>query len=70
MSLTRAPERYDQRDQDRLRAEIERLDAQNRKREQDVEIVGAERLILYSPDGSPFYLAVADDGTLTAEAVS
>lgn len=42
---------------------IQTADRKNRKTGQDVEL-GDERLIIKSPDGSRFYLTVANDGTL------
>lgn len=68
MSLVRAPAAYDKEDQDRLRKELDRRDSENRKRRQDIEIVGAERLILSSPNGSRFSVVVDNSGNLSAVA--
>lgn len=59
MKLAGPPEKYDRRDQADTRAVIEREDARNRKKGQDLELAG-ERLILTSPDGSKFILTVSD----------
>lgn len=69
MSLSRAPSRYDPRDQDRLRNDLERMDGLNRKVGQDVEVAGSERLILASPDGSRWEIAVSDAGVVSAVAL-
>lgn len=69
MSLSRAPGQYDQRDQDRLRADIEKMDGANRKLGQDVEIAGSERLIQTSPDGNRWHITVDNAGTILAVAI-
>jgi len=45
---------------------IERADTMNRKRGQDLEVSGPERLILSSPDGTRWKLTVSNAGVLTA----
>jgi hypothetical protein len=60
MSLPNPPDKYDRAEQMKVRAQIDRLDKQNRKRGQDVEIAGGERLIL--PDtvtGDRYSLTIA-----------
>lgn len=69
MSLARAPETYTKLDQDRFRKSLDDRDAENRKKRQDVEIAGTERLILSSPDGSRFNIVVSDAGVLSAVAL-
>ena len=44
---------------------LEQEDLRNRKADTDLEI-GANRLILQSPDGTRFSVTVANDGTLSA----
>lgn len=65
MSLSRAPGQYDQRDQDRLRAELEKMDGANRKLGQDVEIAGSERLILTSANGLRWVVVASNVGVLS-----
>jgi hypothetical protein len=69
MSLVRAPLQYDREDQDRLRTTLDGQEAANRKKGQDVEIAGAERLILASPNGSRFEVVVSNGGALSAAAL-
>jgi hypothetical protein len=69
MSLARAPEVYSKDDQDRFRKALDQLDAENRKRQQDVEIAGSERLILASPNGSRWSVQVSNAGALSAVAL-
>ena len=45
---------------------IERADTMNRKRGQDLEVSGSERLILSSPNGTRWKLTVSNAGVLTA----
>lgn len=46
MKLSSPPPKYDQTDEMKTRTQLERMDGQNRKRGADLEIAGAERLIL------------------------
>jgi hypothetical protein len=69
MILPSAPSNYRADDQNNLRAAIRRLDLQNRKKGQDVEIAGSERLILASPDGNRWVLTVDNAGALSAVAL-
>jgi hypothetical protein len=69
MSLPRAPGAYSRDDQDRFRKALDGRDAENRKKQQDVEIAGSERLILSSPNGSRFNIVVSNGGALSAVAL-
>lgn len=69
MSLPRAPNAYSREDQDRLRTELDKMDAKNRKAGQDVEVAGSERLILSSPNGSRWDIQVSNAGALSAVAL-
>jgi hypothetical protein len=69
MSLPRAPNDYSREDQDRLRTELDKMDAKNRKAGQDVEVAGSERLILSSPNGSRWDIQVSNAGALSAVAL-
>lgn len=69
MSLPRAPVQYGKEDQDRLRKSLDQRDAENRKKRQDVEIAGSERLILSSPNGSRWNITVDNAGALAAVAL-
>lgn len=68
MKIPMPPVQYRVDDQRNLRFQLEQADAQNHKRNRDVEI-GAARLILTSPDGSRWALAVSNLGVLTAVAL-
>jgi hypothetical protein len=68
MSLPIAPNQYSAEDQRRVRAEIDRMDKQNRKLRQDIEVT-SERIILSSPNGTRYYLTVSNSGVLTATAL-
>ena len=69
MSLVRAPLDYSREDQDRLRTTLDAQDAANRKKAQDLEIAGSERLILASPNGSRWSVVVSNGGALSAVAL-
>jgi hypothetical protein len=69
MSLPRAPNAYSREDQDRLRTELDKMDAKSRKAGQDVEVAGSERLILSSPNGSRWDIQVSNAGALSAVAL-
>lgn len=64
MSLASAPAVYSREDQNRVRAELDRRDAQNQKRGRDLEM-GPARIILSSPNGTRYALTVANDGTVS-----
>jgi hypothetical protein len=69
MSLPRAPGAYSKDDQDRFRKTLDQRDTENRKKQQDVEVAGTERLILSSPNGSRFNVVVSNAGALSAVAL-
>ncbi len=69
MSLVRAPSVYSREDQDRLRTALDAQDLANRKKGQDVEIAGSERLIVASDNGSRFSIVVSNAGVLSAVAL-
>lgn len=68
MILPRAPAEYSPRDQNDLRATLEREDQQNVKRGTDIEI-GDASLILTSPDGNRWAVVVSNAGALSATAL-
>ena len=68
LSLPKPALAYDARDQAQLRRALEQEDRNNRKLHADVEI-GSERLILKSPNGSRWSLAVSNTGALTTVAL-
>lgn len=69
MKLPFAGDRYDKDHMNRLGAELEREDRRNRKIGTSIELVGAELLILRSPDGSRFKITVSNAGVLSAVAL-
>lgn len=69
MSLSVAPPEYVQGEQNRHREDLRRMDQLNRKKGQDVEIAGGERLILTSPNGTRWSVGVSDAGAFTATAI-
>jgi len=69
MSLPRAPGAYSKDDQDRFRKTLDQRDTENRKKQQDVEVAGTERLILSSPNGSRWSVEVSNAGALSAVAL-
>lgn len=68
MILPRSPATYSPRDQNDIRATLEREDQQNLKRGTDIEI-GAASLILTSPDGERWAVVVDNAGALSATAL-
>lgn len=68
MKLPSASPQYDLRDQAQLRNLIERADVQNRKKGQDIEVLGA-RLILTSPNGTRYSVTVDNLGNLSTTAL-
>lgn len=68
MSLPFAPTGYDQRDQNETRAEVQRELDRRHRRGVDLEL-SSDRLILRSPNGSRFALAVSNAGALSAVAL-
>ena len=59
---------YDPQDQAQLRRALEREDKNNRKTTTDVE-VGANRLVLKSPNGARWSVTVSNAGVLSAVAL-
>lgn len=66
---------YDMNNEQQFRDGMLRADDQNVKKGTDILMTGGRggtrnpRFVLYSPSGDPFYLTVADDGTLTTVAL-
>jgi len=75
MIVPRASPEYEQQNEQASRDALDQADAQNVKRGRDIYMKGGRPgvrnpyIVLYSPSGDPFYLSVADDGTLSAVAV-
>ena len=75
MILPKSKPAYDQTDEQEVRDIITREDRQNLKSGSDIFLrpgratSRAPRVVIYSPSGNAFYLAVADDGTLSAVAL-
>jgi hypothetical protein len=70
MSLQRAPNAYGKEDQDRLRKALDQRDAETRKKQQDVEIAGAERLILPDLITGDRYSVTIQSGVVVLELVA
>ncbi len=68
LNLPRPPGTYDVSDQAQLRRSLEQEDRNNRKIGTDVE-VGAQRLILKSPNGARWSVTVSNAGAITAVAL-
>tara|TARA_S200000501_G_scaffold84281_2_gene76850 strand:- start:7736 stop:7945 length:210 start_codon:yes stop_codon:yes gene_type:complete len=69
MILQPPPENYDTIFEIERNRELESQDALNRKKQQDLEIVSNERLILSSPNGTRYSLTVDNSGVLSATAI-
>lgn len=69
MRLPAAPAVYDARFEAQRNLTLEQADLQNRKKNQDLEIAGAERLILSSPNGTRYSITVTNAGALQATAI-
>jgi len=65
MKLKHAADRYSASEQQEVLSQIEKADQLNHKRNRDVEI-GKARLIVTSPNGTRYALAVSNAGVLTA----
>ena len=65
MILPNASNAYDQSVESQRNLLIEQADDMNRKKNQDIELRN-DRLILQSPDGTRFKLAVENNGNLSA----
>jgi hypothetical protein len=59
---------YSQIDDQTVRSLIERADAENHKRNRDVE-VSPGRLILQSPDGTRWSIEVSNSGVISASSL-
>lgn len=68
LSLPKPAPAYDPRDQAQLRRTLEREDRNNRKTSADVE-VGANRLVLKSPNGARWSITVSNAGAVSAVAL-
>lgn len=62
MNLPRPAQAYDMGDQARTRSQIQSWLERARMQGQDLEIAGAERLILSSPNGNRWALGVSNAG--------
>ena len=69
MILQAPPQEYDLIFEIERNREIEAEDLLNRKKQQDLEISGNERLILSSPNGTRYQITVSNTGTLTTTAI-
>lgn len=68
MNLPAPAPDYSQANEAAMRRTLEQEDRRNRKVGADVEI-GHERLVLTSPDGTRWTVAVSDAGVLSATAI-
>jgi len=68
LQLPKPPSAYDAHEQAQLRHTLEREDRNNRKLGTDVEI-GANRLVLKSPNGARWSITVSNAGVITATAL-
>lgn len=71
MRLPLPPDQWSRDYQQRLNAELERADNQNRKAGRDIEMslgdgTRTERVILVSPDGTRWSITVDNSGVLSA----
>ena len=69
MNLQGPPAAYDPADQAALRDALQAADQDNRKRRADVDLSNGERLILKSPNGARWSVAVSNGGVLSAAAL-
>lgn len=75
MRLPNAPVKYSQHDLQDSFDLLERQDARNQKKDQDIEVPGAgasikaRRIVLISADGTRYKLEVANGGALSAVAI-
>lgn len=68
MKLPRPPQQYNEQDQAITRAMEEQADAENHKRNRDLE-VSPGRLIIKSPNGTRYSITVSNTGTISATAL-
>lgn len=69
LNLPRAPESYNQPDQATFRRIIEDNDAIVQKKNEDLIIAGARRLVLVAPNGALWSVVVDNSGNLSASAL-
>lgn len=69
MKLPTPAKSYDIRQETMRNSFIEAADLLNRKKGQDLEIAGSERLILSSPDGTRWKITVSNAGAVSATAI-
>jgi hypothetical protein len=69
MKLPLPPINYDARQESQRNLLLEQADVQNRKRNQDLEIAGAEKFILSSPNGTRYSITVTNAGVLQTTAL-
>lgn len=65
MSLPSPPPKYDLQDQSRTRGEIERLDGQNHKKTNDIEVGSKKRVIFTDTVTGHRYALTIASGALT-----
>ena len=68
MRLPQAKPNYSQVDDQTARSLIERADAENHKRNRDIE-VSPGRLILQSPNGTRWSIEVSNSGVISASSL-
>lgn len=68
MNLPRPTQQYSEQDQSVTRSMVEQADAENHKRNRDIE-VSPGRLIIKSPNGTRYSITVSNTGTITATAI-
>jgi hypothetical protein len=66
MKLPRPTSDYDQASELSLRRALELADSLNRKKNADIELGQDEKVIIRSPNGTRYYLAVSNVGVLSA----
>ena len=70
MNLQQPPSTYDQSYETEKNRNLAFEDSLNRKKLQDLEIVGSERLILSSPNGTRFSLTISNAGVFSAVSIA
>lgn len=66
MKLPRPAPNYDQIEEQSFRRALELADAINRKKNANIEMGQDELIIIRSPNGTRYYLAVSNVGVLSA----
>jgi hypothetical protein len=66
MKLPRPTPNYDQIEEQSFRRALELADAINRKKNANIEMGQDELIIIRSPNGTRYYLAVSNVGVLSA----